>query len=88
MRKKLLLIALALALASAGVWLGMGANRGWTKTSVPKKTVDEVTGIESVNYERRFQPGLELLGAAMLAAGLLASASFLCGKPKPNQHHQ
>jgi hypothetical protein len=77
MAKILRIIALMLALAAAGTWLATGANRGWTKTSVPKKTVDEVTGIEAVSYERRFVPGLDFLGAALLGASLLAGASFL-----------
>lgn len=77
MRKTLRLIALLLALAATGTWLCTGANRGWTKTSVPVKTVDEITGIEAVHYERRFVPGLEFLGAALLGAALLAGASFL-----------
>ena len=50
MSKTLRIIALVLALAAAGTWLATGGNRGWTKTSVPKKTVDEVTGLEAVNY--------------------------------------
>ncbi|MDB6027067.1 MAG: hypothetical protein JWM68_3290 [Verrucomicrobiales bacterium] len=54
----------------------MGANRGFTKTTVPKKIVDEVTGNEGVIYEDRFVPGVELLGAALLGAGALAGASF------------
>ena len=77
MSKTLRIIALVLALAAAGAWLATGANRGWTKTSVPVKTVDEITGIEAVNYERRFVPGLEFLGTALLGAFLLAGASFL-----------
>ena len=77
MLKTLRLIALLLVLAATGTWLATGANRGWTKTSVPVKTVDEITGIEAVNYERRFVPGLEFLGAALLGASLLAGASFL-----------
>ena len=32
-------------LAAGATWLATGANRGWTKTSVPVKTLDEVTGI-------------------------------------------
>jgi hypothetical protein len=70
-------IALGLALASLLWWLGAGANSGWTKTSVPIKTVDEVTGIEAVAYESRFIPGLDLLGVLLLGAGVLAGASFL-----------
>src|SRR5262249_300702 len=70
-------IALIIAVASAIVWAALGANRGWTKTSVPKKTLDEVTGIEGVSYEKRFLPGVDFLGVALLASGFLAGASFL-----------
>ncbi len=77
MSKTIRIVALALALAATGTWLATGANRGWTKTSVPVKTVDEITGIEAVSYERRFLPGLEILGAALLGASLLAATSFL-----------
>ena len=77
MSKALRIIALLLALVAAGTWLGTGANRGWTKTSVPMKWVDEVTGLEGIRYERRFLPGLDFLGAALLGASVLAGASFL-----------
>ena len=77
MTKTLRILALLLALAAAGTWVATGGNRGWTKTSVPVKTVDEITGIEAVSYERRFLPGLEFLGAALLGASLLTAASFL-----------
>jgi len=77
MTKTLRILALLLALAAAGTWVATGGNRGWTKTSVPVKTVDEITGIEAVSYEQRFLPGLEFLGAALLGASLLAVASFL-----------
>jgi hypothetical protein len=75
MKKTFRIIALVLALAAAGTWLATGANRGWTKTSVPKPTVDAVTGLEGISYERRFLPGLDFLGAALLGASLLAGAS-------------
>jgi len=77
MSRTIRIIALVLALAATGTWLATGGNRGWTKTSVPVKTVDEITGIEAVSYERRFLPGLEFLGAALLGASLLAATSFL-----------
>ena len=35
--------SLVVVLAAAVLWLSAGANRGWTKTSVPNGTVDEVT---------------------------------------------
>jgi hypothetical protein len=80
MPKTLRILALLLALAAAATWLATGGNRGWTKTSVPKTTVDEVTGLEAVSYERRFVAGLDFLGAAWLGASLLAGSSFLFHK--------
>jgi hypothetical protein len=77
MSKTLRILALVLALAAAATWLATGGNRGWTKTSVPVKTVDEITGLEAVNYEKRFVPGLDFLGAALLGASLLAGGAFL-----------
>ena len=63
-----------------------GMNRGWTKTSVPHKTIDEVTGIEGVAYEKHFVPGVDFLGAAIMGAGVLAGFSFLLRtKPKNSQ---
>jgi hypothetical protein len=73
-------IALAGALGATVLWLATGANRGWTKTSIPKKTLDEVTGIEGISYERRFLPGIDLLGAAWLGAGVLTGLSFCFGR--------
>ena len=80
MPNTLRILALLLALAAAATWLATGGNRGWTKTSVPKTTVDEVTGLEAVSYERRFVAGLDFLGAAWLGASLLAASSFLFRK--------
>ena len=77
MRRTLQFVALAWAVGAIGFWAVTGANRGWTKTSVPKKTLDEVTGIEGVTYEKRFMPGVDFLGAATVGAGILAGVSFL-----------
>jgi len=77
MKKSLRLLALVVALAAAGTWFATGANRGWTKTSVEKKTLDEVTGLEAITYEKQFVPGLDFLGVALLGAGALAGFSFL-----------
>ncbi len=76
-KRALRIFALVLAVASALAWAGLGANRGWTRTSVPVKTLDDVTGIEGIQYRRQFVPGLDLLGAAWLGAGLLAGASLV-----------
>ena len=75
--------SLLVVVAAAVLWLSAGANRGWTKTSVEKRTMDEVTGLEGITYESRFVPGLDFLGGALLAAGILAGASLLF-RTKPN----
>ena len=82
MKRILKSLALLLLLAAAVTWLVTGANRGWTKTSVPVKTLDPVTGIEGISYESKFLPGVDFLGAAFAASALLAGASLFIRKPK------
>jgi hypothetical protein len=72
--------ALLLFVATMALWLATGANRGWTKTSVPVKRTDEVTGITVDVYQKRFVPGADFLGAALLGSGILAGASVLIRK--------
>jgi hypothetical protein len=75
-KKILRLLAATLIIGTLGYWAATGANRGWTKTSVPKKTLDEITGIEGVSYEKKFVPGADFLACAVAAAGVLALVSF------------
>jgi hypothetical protein len=83
MKNGLRIVAAILAAATIIFWAAAGANRGWTKTSVPTKIVDQVTGIEGVSYEKHFVPGVDFLGAALLGAGVLTGASFFFRtKPK------
>jgi len=77
MKKRLRIIALVLVVAAVALWAATGANRGWTKTSVPVKTVDEVTGIEGITYRTQFVPGLDFLSLALLGAVVLTGVSFL-----------
>jgi hypothetical protein len=70
-------MAILVLVAAGGFWLAAGANRGWTKTSVPRKSLDEVTGIEGITYEKHFVPGAEFLGETGLGAIVLAGGSFL-----------
>jgi hypothetical protein len=87
-RRSLQILALTVALASSAVWIAAGANRGWTKTSVPVKTVDDVTGIEGIEYRKHFVPGLDFLGAMTLGTGILAGVSFFFRKDnKPPKQH-
>ena len=86
MKRTLQILALGVALGVLAVWLATGANRGWTKTSVPVKTLDEVTGIEGISYQKKFLPGVDFLGAGFGGAALLAGASLFFRKIKINNH--
>jgi len=86
MKRILQILALMVGLVAAVTWLATGANRGWTKTSVPVKTLDEVTGIEGITYRKQFLPGVDFLGAAFGGAALLAGASFFFRKTKTKNH--
>ncbi len=88
MKRTLQILALVIALGGGVTWAVTGANRAWTKTEVQIKTLDEVTGIEGITYHKKFQPGVDFLGAAFGGAALLASASFFFRKPKTNQPNQ
>ena len=80
MKRILQILALLVVLLAAVTWLATGANRGWTKTSVPVKTLDQVTGIEGITYQPKFLPGVDFLGATFAGAALLAGASLLFRK--------
>jgi len=79
-RKLFRILALAVLVVAVGVWLATGASRGWSKTSVPIKKTEAVTGIIYDEYQRRFVAGVDFLGAALLGAGVLMAASFLFRK--------
>jgi hypothetical protein len=85
MKKILQLLAVLVLLAAGTTWLATGASRGWTKTSVMVKTLDPVTGIEGISYQKKFLPGVDFLGAAFGGAAMLAGASLFFRKPKTNQ---
>lgn len=68
--------AVALAGLTLLVWLGGGAHRGWTQTSVPVEKTDEVTGLTYREYQPRFRPGVDFLGAGLLAAAVLGGAGW------------
>jgi len=87
MKRALRIIALLVVLVAVAVWLATGANRGWTKTSVPVKTLDEVTGIEGISYQKKFLPGVDfpvLLSAAARCSPALRS--FFANHKKSTDH--
>jgi hypothetical protein len=81
MRTGLRLAALAVALLTAAFWFFGGPNLGWTKTSVQRESTDEITGLPVVTWEKRLQPGVDFLGAGLLASLALAGGSFLFRRP-------
>ena len=85
MKRTLQILALVVALGGVITWVATGANRGWTKTSVAIKTLDEVTGIEGITYQKKFLPGVDFLGAAFGGVVLLSGASLFFRKAKTNQ---
>lgn len=88
MTRALNIFGILVVISSAAVWLALGANRGWTKTSAPVKTVDEITGIEAITYEDRFQPGLDFLGGGVVIGGALVGLAFLTSVTKNKQNKQ
>ena len=81
MRTKLRVAGLLVAVVVAAFWFFGGANRGWTKTSVPRVVKDPVTEIEVNIYEKRFVPGVDFLGAGLIFAALLAGSSVFFRQP-------
>ena len=88
MKRALIRLAVLVVLAAVVTWAATGANRGWTKTSQAIKTLDPITGIEGISYQPKFSPGVDFLGAALAAAGLLAGSSLLFrNKNQTNNKH-
>ena len=83
MKRFLRIIAAIIMVGSIVFWAAAGANRGWTKTHIPIKTVDAVTGLEGIQWQAEFVPGVDFLGATLLGAGVLAGiALFVPRKSK------
>ncbi len=85
MRIALLSLALAVALVSVVGWFATGGNRGWTRTTEVVRTVDSITGIEGIEYRKRFAPGIDALGGALLGSLVLAGVSFLFKNTRSKQ---
>ena len=83
MKTTLRIIAAVLMVGAVLFWAATGANQGWTKTRVPQKVVDEVTGLEGVHWQDKFVPGVDFLAMAALGAGILGVISlFVRNKSK------
>jgi hypothetical protein len=73
-------IALAAGVGTVGAWLALGANRGWTRTSVPQRIVDQVTGLEGLEYHKQFVPGVDFLAVGLFGALVVGGVSFVFRK--------
>lgn len=83
MTKLIRVFAVLLALAVVAVWIGLGADRGWTKTMIAVPRTDPVTEIAFVEYEPGFVPGVDFLAAGLAgAAALFVITLFPFTKPQ------
>ena len=80
MRRRLRIAALLGVGAAFVGWGLLGANRGWTKTSVARTVHDSVTELDGVVYDSRFVPGVDLLAGAMLLCAGVWGVSGRWGK--------
>jgi len=62
-------------------WLALGANRGWTKTTVTRQK-DPVTDIDGPVVEKKFVPGIDLLAVCLTGALALFVVSLFVSRTK------
>ena len=82
MRSILQRLALGLAVVVVAGWLALGANRGWTKTSVTRWQKDPVTEIDGPVIEKKFVPGIDLLALCLAGALALFVVSLFVSRTK------
>lgn len=84
-RRNLRLAAVVLGAVCVVLWLALGANRGWTKTTKTRWEKDPTADNMDVPIiEKHFSPGVDALGVGLLFAAALTGLSFAF-KPKPKQ---
>lgn len=82
LRQPLRVLALLVFVGVVGFWAAKGAHRGWSQHRVPVPKTDEITGIAYTEYEERYVPGIEVLGAgAALASAIFGATFFLRASP-------
>lgn len=82
MRRILQWVAFGLAAAAVVGWLALGANRGWTKTTVTRWQKDPVTEIDGPVVEKKFVPGVDVLAVGLAGALALFIVSLFVSKTK------
>lgn len=83
MRKFSRLLAILILAGVLMTWGLLGAHAGWSQTQVPIRKIDPVTEIEFTEYERRFVPGIDFLGAGVASALAIFAIGFLFSKTPP-----
>jgi hypothetical protein len=73
-------LAACILSGSLAWWWQVGANRGWTKTSVTEMKFDEITEISYPVTVDRFVPGVDLLAVGVGASALLSGVSWILKK--------
>lgn len=68
--------ALLLLVLTLSGWTLLGANLGWTKTSVAIERVDPITEIPYTEYLPRFVPGVEFLVAGVAASVVIFAVTL------------
>ena len=81
-RFKLRLAALVIFVAVIAWWAASGRHTGWSRNQVPVTKTDEVTGIEYVEYQKRFVPGIDMIAVGAGLSSVLFAISFFIGKRK------
>lgn len=80
MRKLTRILAIALLAGTLLSWGLLEGRLGWSQTAIPTVKVDPITEIEFTEYESRFVPGIDFLGAGIAGAVALFSISFFFRK--------
>jgi len=73
-------IGALLAVVIFTYWAAAGSNTGWTKDKIDIKKTDEVTGIEYVEYQDHFLPGIEFLALGTGLGLALIGVTFFPSK--------
>ena len=76
MRLALRLAALGGGSAGLLLWLAGGLHLGWSKTTVTRTEIDEVTGLKYPVSENRYVFGVEMFAATLAVSGGLFGLSL------------
>lgn len=83
MRQLTRILAVVILAGTLLTWALLGGRLGWSQTAVPTVKVDPITEIEFTEYESRFVPGIDFLGAGIAGGVVLFAISFLFRKNQP-----